>query len=341
MQRDLLDPRKFGSVEEVVEFVGGVLESSTEYSIIATDPAGVVQLWNEGAHRLYGYASAEIIGRSILLLHPEHDVERGLPERMMQGAVREGKWEGAVTRVRKDGSHFTARVVTTPRLTADGEPAGFLLISSDIEARQQETEEGLMATAAIRDITERQRFEQDLRESNIQLESANRAKDRFLASMSHELRTPLNAILGFTGTLLMGLPGPLNEEQTRQLETVQRSGKHLLSLINDLLDLARIESGKMELHAEPIDCQDLLEDVAVGLRPLADEKGIALDVAVDVGDALRRHRHRVRDRSRRSGEAVRGVRADRRSGRAPIRGDRAGPLHLSHAGRFDRWHDHV
>jgi two-component system, sensor histidine kinase and response regulator len=103
--------------------------------------------------------------------------------------------------------------------------------------------------------------------------------------MSHELRTPLNAILGFTGTLLMGLPGPLNDEQSTQLRTVQRSGRHLLSLINDLLDLARIESGKLELKIEPIDCRDLLEDVAVGLRPLAEEKGITLEV-LDAEDGL-------------------------------------------------------
>jgi len=96
--------------------------------------------------------------------------------------------------------------------------------------------------------------------------------------MSHELRTPLNAILGFTGTILMGLPGPLNDEQARQLRTVQTNGRHLLSLINDLLDLARIESGKLELSLESIDGQGLLEEVAVGLSPLAHEKGLELSV---------------------------------------------------------------
>ena len=86
----------------------------------------------------------------------------------------------------------------------------------------------------------------------------------------------MNAILGFTGMLLMGLPGPLNEEQIKQLRTVQSSARHLLSLINDVLDLARIESGKVELNVEPIECRELLDDVAGGLRPLADEKGIRL-----------------------------------------------------------------
>jgi protein-histidine pros-kinase len=304
---------------------------------------------------------------------------------MMEVARQEGKWRGTVARVRKDGSQFTAQVVTTPRRRAGGETAGFLLMSSDISekvrlnreldyarsllelapdamiiinhageiqlanaetvklfgypheelagssvemlipirfrdrhpvhrmsffaspqvrpmgakldlfGRRKDgvefpieislsplvTEGDLLAMAAIRDVSERKRVERDLNDVNLQLERANRAKDGFLASMSHELRTPLNAILGFTGTLLMGLPGPLNEEQTKQLRTVQRSGRHLLSLINDLLDLARIESGKLQLHLEPIDCRGLLEEVAGGLRPLADEKGIALEVVAE------------------------------------------------------------
>jgi signal transduction histidine kinase len=154
----------------------------------------------------------------------------------------------------------------------------------EISLSPLETEDGLLATAAIRDVTERKRFEQDLGNANVQLEAANRAKDRFLASMSHELRTPLNAILGFTGTLLMELPGPLNEDQTKQLRTVQKSSKHLLSLINDLLDLARIQAGKRELSIEPIDCGGLLEEVAVGLRPLADDKGLKLLVVAPEAD---------------------------------------------------------
>jgi PAS domain S-box-containing protein len=395
MPGELFDPRTFDSAEEVAEFVGNVLESSTEYSIIATDPAGVILLWNEGAHRLYGYTPAEVIGRSWSLLHSEEDVRCGLPDQMMDGALRDGKWEGTVARVRKDASQFTARVVTTPRRRAGGEQAGFLLMSSDISEKVRlsreldyarsllesapdamviinregeiqlangeteklfgypreelhggrvemlippryhdrhpqhrggffsapqarpmgamldlwgrrkdgvefpveislsplETDDGLLATAAIRDVTERKRVEQDLGEANARLESASRAKDRFLASMSHELRTPLNAILGFTGTLLMELPGPLNDEQSKQLLTVQRSGRHLLSLINDLLDLARIESGKMELHVEAIDCGELLEEVAVGLRPLADEKGLSLDVRAG-GERLELHSDR-------------------------------------------------
>jgi protein-histidine pros-kinase len=111
--------------------------------------------------------------------------------------------------------------------------------------------------------------------------------------MSHELRTPLNAILGFTGTLLMQLPGPLNDDQERQLMTVQRSGKHLLNLINDLLDLARIESGKVDLRLTPVVCQEVLAEVAASLRPLAEEKDLALSVIAPAEPIVVQSDHRA------------------------------------------------
>jgi PAS domain S-box-containing protein len=134
--------------------------------------------------------------------------------------------------------------------------------------------------AAARDITERKQFEEKLKVKNLELKDANLAKDRFLASMSHELRTPLNAIIGFTGTLLMRLPGPLTDNQHKQLVTIESSSKHLLSLINDLLDLAKVESGKIELNFEKVDCQKVLDDVFITLKPLADKKGINFNVKI-------------------------------------------------------------
>jgi protein-histidine pros-kinase len=150
----------------------------------------------------------------------------------------------------------------------------------EISLSPLETEEGILVSSSIRDVTERKNFEHALQEKNEELERASRAKDRFLASMSHELRTPLNAIIGFTGTLLMRLPGPLTLEQEKQLGTVQTSAKHLLSLINDLLDLTKIESGTVELHLEPVPCQNVIQEVVTALRPLAEGKGLTFDVTL-------------------------------------------------------------
>lgn len=113
---------------------------------------------------------------------------------------------------------------------------------------------------------------------NKELERMNSAKDRFLASMSHELRTPLNAIIGYSGTLLMKLAGPLNKDQESQLGIIKDSARHLLSLINDILDLAKIESGKVELNLEPINCNTILGDVAATLKHMSMERLLDLQV---------------------------------------------------------------
>jgi PAS domain S-box-containing protein len=135
---------------------------------------------------------------------------------------------------------------------------------------------------AVMDITERKQAEetaQRLREAEKEHQvaaEASRAKNEFLAMMSHELRTPLNAVIGFTGTLLMELPGPITPEQRKQLETIKSSGRHQLSLINDLLDLAKIESGRFHLKTEPIDCAKVIREVTDTLRPMAESKALRL-----------------------------------------------------------------
>ncbi|MES2150578.1 MAG: response regulator [Pseudomonadota bacterium] len=117
---------------------------------------------------------------------------------------------------------------------------------------------------------------------NLELAEASRMKSAFIANMSHELRTPLNAIIGFTGALLMKLPGPLTTEQDKQLNTIRTSARHLLSLINDILDVARIEAGKVTLALERVQCQELLGELADSLRPLSQHKGLALVLALPV-----------------------------------------------------------
>ncbi len=111
-------------------------------------------------------------------------------------------------------------------------------------------------------------------------EAADRIKSAFLATMSHELRTPLNSILGFTGIVLGGLAGPLNAEQTKQLGMVRGSARHLLELINDVLDLSKIEAGQLTVHCETFNLRAALERVTASIRPLADKKGLALSIDV-------------------------------------------------------------
>jgi protein-histidine pros-kinase len=111
--------------------------------------------------------------------------------------------------------------------------------------------------------------------------------------MSHELRTPLNAVIGFAGTLLMRLAGPLTPDQERQLKTIQASGKQLLSMINDVLDLAKIESGKIELRLQVMSCQEVLADVVLALRPLAESKSLAFEAVFPASPFLVRTERRV------------------------------------------------
>lgn len=120
-------------VGEVSAFLQNILESSTEYSIIGKDLTGKILLWNEGAHRMYGYESNEVVGRAnSSILHTPEDLLIGKHQEMMQAALRDGKWEGTVNRLRKNAERFIARVVITPRRDAQGKPIGFLLISKNI-----------------------------------------------------------------------------------------------------------------------------------------------------------------------------------------------------------------
>lgn len=128
--------------------------------------------------------------------------------------------------------------------------------------------------ALEKEAKKRQQVENELREKNLELQKANLAKDNFLASMSHELRTPLNAIIGFSGTLAMRLQGPLTPTQEKHIDIIKSSAKHLLSLINDLLDLTKIESGKIAIQHEKFSCQQLVEDLMNVLELQAKLKGL-------------------------------------------------------------------
>src|SRR6266567_4142859 len=128
----LFDNSFVGTPQGAVDFITNILESSTEYSVIAKDLTGKILLWNEGARRLYGYEPNEVIGKvNSSILHTPQDVKSGVPEQIMRAALDQGKWEGTLTRQRRNGEQFTARVVITPRRDPSGKPQGFLLISKD------------------------------------------------------------------------------------------------------------------------------------------------------------------------------------------------------------------
>jgi signal transduction histidine kinase len=114
----------------------------------------------------------------------------------------------------------------------------------------------------------------------VRAESADRLKSAFLATMSHELRTPLNSIIGFTGIVLQGLAGPLTEEQTKQLGMVRGSARHLLELINDVLDISKIEAGQLQVRAEPFDLRASIDQVTSSVQPMFGRKGLTLSVTM-------------------------------------------------------------
>ncbi|WP_317204342.1 hybrid sensor histidine kinase/response regulator [Janthinobacterium sp.] len=147
-------------------------------------------------------------------------------------------------------------------------------VNGELQARERQVIELNMRLA--HHAGELETINREVALKNLELGEASRMKSAFIANMSHELRTPLNAIIGFTGALLMKLPGPLTTEQDKQLHTIRSSARHLLSLINDILDVAKIEAGKITLALETVSYQDLITEVAATLRPMAQQKGLEL-----------------------------------------------------------------
>jgi PAS domain S-box-containing protein len=143
----------------------------------------------------------------------------------------------------------------------------------------------LRMVGTVMDITERKHMEEDLIKAKEAAEEADRIKSAFLATMSHELRTPLNAIIGFTGIMLQELAGPLNEEQNKQLGMVQNSSRHLLALINDVLDISKIEAGQLDLSFKTFELRPSIEKMVALVAPLAEKKEI--DLRIDIADNVK------------------------------------------------------
>lgn len=239
-----------------------LVEGVKDYAIIVLDPDGYVATWNPGAERMKGFHSSEIIGKHFSCFYTQEDRDAKKPEREMEVAMQLGQTTDEGWRVRKDGSKFLADVVITALRDESGELRGFGKLTRDITERK--------ATEKL--AVEKQRAE-----------TSDRIKSSFLATMSHELRTPLNSIIGFTGIILQGLSGPIDPEVEKQLLMVSASARHLLAMINDVLDISKIEAGQLEVTPTPFDLSATVRKVTEVVRPLAVRKGLSITIAGEPG----------------------------------------------------------
>ena len=253
--------------------------NSAYFSSIATDERGVIQIFNVGAERMLGYKALDVVNRitpadisdplELIARAAALSEELDTPiapgfEALVFKASRGIEDIYELTYIRQDGSRFPAIVSVTALRDAAEHIIGYLLIGTDN--------------------TTRKRFERALEDKNIELEHASRMKSEFLATMSHELRTPLNAIIGFSEALKDGLMGETTALQHESIDDIFTSGQHLLSLINDILDLSKVEAGMMALELEAVDLRSLLQNSLTIVREKAAAQRIGLEL--DIGDGL-------------------------------------------------------
>jgi PAS domain S-box-containing protein len=239
----------------------GLLEAAPD-AMLGVDSEGRIQLVNTQAERLFGYHRDELLGKPIETLVPER--ARGGHPKHREGYFKDPQVRpmGAgidLSGRRKDGSEFPA----------------------EISLSSIEGEDGILVTAAVRDVSERKSFEAVVARARDIAENSARSRQEFLANMSHEIRTPMNAVIGMTSLLL---DTALDHQQRDYVETVRTSGEHLLTIINDILDYAKIDAGKLLLEELPFDLRDWLQGTLDLITLQAHEKGLELvyDVAPDV-----------------------------------------------------------
>jgi PAS domain S-box-containing protein len=262
-----------------------LLEAAPD-AIIETDAEGRIVLLNRGTEKMFGYSREELLGAPVEMLVPD----------------------AARSRHHEHREKYRAHPSTRPMgigLTLEGRKKDGSRIPVEISLSPVESEDGFRVTAIIRDVSERKKAEdalravqekytQELAERNRELERANRLKSEFLASMSHELRTPLHTVIGFSELLGEQLEGPLNEKQQRFVSHIHKDSLHLLELINDVLDLSRIESGRLALRPEVFDFPVVLEESIGSIRPQAHAKSQTIETDVALPLALEADRLRIK-----------------------------------------------
>ena len=243
-------------------------------AILEVDSSGRIVRANATVEDLFGYSSSELLNEPVERLIPEEARRVHAKHRAGYAAHPSKRPMGSnldLYGLRKDGSRFPVDIVLSPFHIDGGE---------------------IHTAAIVRDVTHRKEAESALKEARHLAEAANTAKSEFLASMSHELRSPLNTIMGYTQLLAEETAGPLTEKQRRFIGHIGKDSQHLLNLINDILDLSKIEAGHIELHKEFCDLQSLLTDALGMAQPLAVERGVRLEHEAQLeaevwGDPLR------------------------------------------------------
>jgi PAS domain S-box-containing protein len=238
-----------------------LVEGVRDYAIFMLDPNGRIASWNVGAQRIKGYSAGEIIGKHFSIFYLEDEVRAGKCEYELEVAARVGRFEDEGWRVRKDGSRFWANVVINVVHDDHGGLWGFSKVT--------------------RDLTERKRAEEE-RAARLAAEQANRAKDEFLAMLGHELRNPLAPIV--TALQLMKLRG--DPRTSREQQVVERQVKHMMRLVDDLLDVSRITKGTVELKRRPVDVRDVVAKAIEIASPLLEQRGHALEVDAPPGEVV-------------------------------------------------------
>ncbi len=257
------------------DYTRHLLESSPDFQI-AVDRDGRITDVNEALEELAGRSRRDMIGASVYDYLPKDPAEKAVAEILEKKVVRDIE----LTIKTPGKEDLVCNLSGTVFGTTEGEP-GVYLTGRDISGRRKAEEE-------------LKEYLQRLKQANVRLQEIDQLKSIFLASMSHELRTPLNSIIGFTGVILMGIAGDINEEQRKQLAMVKSSANHLLSLINDLLDISKIEAGKVELSLEEFGLDDVVREVVGGSSPGAAEKGLEVLTEVPEGIVLFSDRRRIK-----------------------------------------------
>ena len=257
---------------------------NVELLAVTLDLDGTITFCNDFLLGLTGWRREELLGRSCfesLLSAEVHPVVHSLLANSLRASEIPMHQENEI--LTKDGAHRLVLWNNIILRDRAGATVGIASLGEDITERKQ-AEANLKEHAAILEqrVKERtallQETNQELAQAVVQAQAADIAKSAFLATMSHELRTPLNSIIGFTGILVQELVGPLNDEQKKQLGMVRESSSHLLDLINDVLDISKIEAGQLEVKLNPFDLRACLEKCMHGVQPLAEKRGIRLDL---------------------------------------------------------------